>query len=76
MKLVVLFLEWAASLLGLFGSMLLSLNLSYSYTAWYIYIVSNSCLIAFSFLEKRWGLLLMSTGFLVSAILGCVNYTK
>jgi len=65
------FLEWAGSLLGISGALLLALNLRISGWGWALFLVSNFCWIAFALERELMGLLSMQLVFMATSLIGC-----
>jgi nicotinamide riboside transporter PnuC len=67
-------LEWAASLSGLVGAILLALNVQISRWGWVLFLFSNVLFIAFAVQTGLHGILLMQLGFMATSLLGIYRY--
>ena len=63
-------LEWAGSLMGLFGAFLLATHTGLSRYGWWAFLAANLAMIGFAFGIDRYGLLLQQTGFMFTSLLG------
>ena len=64
------FLEWAGSILGLLGALLLATHSRVSRYGWLAFLVANIAMIGFALDIGRYGLLLQQVGFLATSSLG------
>ncbi len=64
------FLEWAGSLLGLLGALLLATHTRVSRYGWLAFLVANFAMIGFAFGIGRYGLLVQQLGFTATSLLG------
>ena len=62
--------EWAGSLVGLLGALLLALHKPVSRWGWVAFLASNILLIVLAAGIGRWGLFFMQVGYLVTSLLG------
>ncbi|MFH0134816.1 hypothetical protein ACGLHS_31695 [Variovorax sp. VaC1] len=62
--------EWAGSLLGIAGALLLALNLKISRYGWFVFLAANVAMIAFAILIDRRGLLLQQVTFTGTSLIG------
>lgn len=67
---MVLFLEWSGSLLGLLGVFLLATNSKVSRYGWVAFFVANLAMVGFAFFIERHGLLVQQLGFTATSLLG------
>jgi hypothetical protein len=63
-------LEWAGSLSGLLGALLLATHTRVSRYGWVAFFVANLAMIGFAIGIARYGLLVQQIGFLATSVLG------
>jgi hypothetical protein len=68
------FAEWAGCLFGLLGAGILAMHAEYSGTGWIFFSLSNFFMIAYGFLSKARGLVVMQIGFTVTSSIGVLNW--
>ena len=67
---MLIFFEWAGSLLGLLGSYLLATQTRMSRYGWVVFLAANVSMIMFAFGIEHYGLLVQQVGFMGSSLLG------
>jgi uncharacterized protein with PQ loop repeat len=66
--------EWAGAILGMFGSLLLALNVEISGYGFIAFLTSNVCWLVYGIRTRAWGLVTMQVGFTVTSITGIYNW--
>lgn len=64
-------IEWAATVLSIFGALLISFKLSQGY---YIWIVGNVLWMSFSLKHKHYGLLVLAVSYFIINIIGIIRW--
>jgi nicotinamide riboside transporter PnuC len=67
----ILVLEWAGSILGVLGALILALNSRISGWGFALFLASNICWIAFAVDRGLSGLLFMQLVFTLTSLIGC-----
>ncbi len=65
--------EWGGSLLAIGGALVMSMNRSWSWCAWPIWIFSNLLLVAPTALSEHWGMVVMQVAFVVVNVNGLLR---
>jgi hypothetical protein len=65
---------WIGSILGLIGSFLLALNVSYSGFGFVAFLGSNIAWFYHGFKTKTWSMVVMQMGFTATSLLGIANW--
>lgn len=68
--------EWGGSLLAIGGALVMSMNRSWSWCAWPIWIFSNLLLVAPTALSEHWGMVVMQVAFVVMNVNGLATVNR
>jgi len=63
-------LEWAGTLCGLMGALLLATHTRFSRYGWFAFLAANITMIGFAIGIQRYGLLTQNLGFMGTSLLG------
>ena len=63
-------MEWVGSVTAVMGATWLALNIKTSRYGWFCFLVSNIAWIRYGFIHDMGSMLLMQTGFILTAFLG------
>lgn len=63
-------LEWTGSLLGLAGAFLLASHTRVSRYGWFVFLLANIAMIGFALGIHRYGLLVQQLGFMITSLIG------
>lgn len=66
----VIALEWSGAILGMSGSLIMSVNQPWSKWAWAIWLVSNLLLLFYALMRRSYGLITMQVFFTGTSVLG------
>jgi len=67
-------LGWFGSFTGLFGSLLLALNESYSGYGFVVFLFSNSAWFIHGLKTKVYSMVMMQVGFMATSIVGIIHW--
>ena len=62
--------EWSGAILGMTGSLMMSVNQPWSKWAWAIWLVSNLLLLTYAITRRSYGLITMQLFFTCTSVLG------
>lgn len=65
---------WIGSILGLIGSLLLALNVSFSWFGFLAYLGSNMAWFYHGVATRTWSMVIMQLGFTATSFLGVFNW--